>query len=234
MSMALDNNPQPAPQGAADAPLREAGRGAPGLPDDAIILVAVRNLVMFPGMILPISVGRGASVAGAQAAVKAERPIGVLLQRNPDAERPGPDDLCRVGTVSAILRYVTTPDGSHHIVCQGQQRFRLLEYLEGYPFLAARVERIPEPAGEGNEIEARFLRLKERATQALQLLPHTPEEFLGAVQNITSPAGLADIVAGFLDVKPQEKQAILETIDLRKRLDDVLEMLAHRIEVLKL
>ncbi len=235
MSMALDDNRQPAKQNGADAPVREAGRGVQGLPDDAIIVVAVRNLVMFPGMILPISVRRDASVAGAQAAVKAECPIGVLLQRNPEAERPGPDDLCRVGTVSAILRYVTTPDGSHHVVCQGQQRFRVIEYLDGYPFLAARIERIPEPTGEGdNEIEARFLQLRERATQALELLPQTPQEFLGAVQNITSPSALADIVAGFLDLKLQEKQAILETIDLRKRLDEVLELLAHRIEVLKL
>ena len=142
------------PDATAAAPRDRAGLG---LPDDALILIPVRNLVMFPGMILPVSLGREASVAAAQAAMKAERPIGLILQRNPEVERPGPDDLCRIGTVAAILRYVTTPDGTHHIVSQGQSRFQILEYLGGHPFLAARVARIAEPTDTSNEVEARFL-----------------------------------------------------------------------------
>ena len=96
-------------------------------------------MVLFPGMILPITIGRDNSIAGAQQAVKSERPIGIVLQRNPEIERPGMDDLFPVGTRANVLRYVTTPDGAHHIICQGQQRFRVVELLEGYPFLAARV-----------------------------------------------------------------------------------------------
>jgi len=92
-----------------------------------------------------------------------KRPIGVLLQAKPEVEQPGPDDLCLVGTVASILRYITTPDGTHHAICQGQQRFRVVEYLDGYPFLVApRVGRIEEPEAAGNEIEARFVQLKER------------------------------------------------------------------------
>jgi ATP-dependent Lon protease len=214
--------------------VRDAPSGGYTLPDDALILVPVRNLVMFPGMILPVSLGREGSIAAAQAAVKAERPIGLVLQRDPEVERPGFEDLCRVGTVSSVLRYVTTPDGSHHAVCQGQARFRVLEPLAGYPFLVARVERIAEPAATGNEVEARFLQLKGRASEALQLLPQTPDEFLAAVQSMTAPGTLADMVAGFMDAKPAEKQAVLETIDIEPRLDIVLELLANRIEVLKL
>ncbi|HZR69337.1 MAG TPA: endopeptidase La [Burkholderiales bacterium] len=234
INSALESNPPVTGAGVNAAPgARDAGAGL-ALPDDALILVPVRNLVMFPGMILPVSLGREASIAAAQAAMKSERPVGLVLQRNPEAERPTADDLTRVGTVAGILRYVTTPDGSHHIVCQGQSRFQVLEYLFGYPFLAARVQRIAEPAESNKEIEARFLQLKTRAAEALELLPQTPPEFVATVQTMKSPGTLADLVAGFMDATPAEKQGVLETVDLERRLDAVLQLLANRIEVLKL
>ena len=233
MTMALEGSHTGQPVSPGNAPAG-AGGGGLMLPDDALILVPVRNLVLFPGMILPVSIGREASIAGAQAAVKSERPIGLVLQAKPEADQPGPDDLCRVGTVANILRYLTTPDGSHHIVCQGRQRFRILEYVEGHAFLVARVQLIAEPEESSKEIEARFLQLKERALQALELLPQAPPELAGAVQNMASPGALADLITGFIDLKPADKQAILETVDLVKRLDEVLGLLSHRIEVLRL
>src|SRR5215472_952823 len=168
LTSALEKDSSPARNAVPGTIVHDAPSGGYALPDDALILIPVRNLVMFPGMILPVTLGREASIAAAQAAVKAERPVGLLLQRNPESERPGPEDLCRLGTLSTILRYVTTPEGSHHVVCQGQTRFQVLEFLEGYPFLVARVERIAEPSAESSnsrkEIEARFLQLKGRAT----------------------------------------------------------------------
>ena len=133
------NEPETSPIGAPDN-----ANGALSLPDDAIIILPVRNLVLFPGMILPVTIGRESSIAGAQQAIKSERSIGLLLQRNPDVEEPARTDLSPIGTITSILRYITTPDGVHHIICQGQQRFRLIEMLEGYPFLAARVEKIED------------------------------------------------------------------------------------------
>ena len=234
MNQSLDGHtPEAAPS--ADALPREAQGGVYVLPDDAMILVPVRQMVMFPGLILPVTIGRAQSVAGAQHAVKAERPIGLVLQKDPEVETPGPEGICRIGTVCRILRYVTTPDGSHHVVCQGQERFRVLEFLSGYPFLAARVERLEEPAAApGTEIEARFLRLQQLAHEALELLPQTPQELVAAVRGITVPGLLADMVAGLLDVKPAEKQAVLETLDVGARLDAVIAMLSHRVEVLRL
>ena len=205
------------------------------LPDDAMVIVPVRNMVLFPGMIVPVSIGRERSINAAQYAIKTERPVGILLQRNPEADSPMADDLAVMGTEAAILRYVTTPDGSHHIVCQGQQRFRVLGYLDGFDFMVARVERIAEAeAGDDSEIEARFFQLRERAVEALQLLPKVPQEMLQAVQEVESPGMLADLVAGYVDIKPAEKQELLEEVDLRTRLDRVIDMLAHRIEVLNL
>ena len=208
---------------------------AVSVPEDALVIVPVRNMVLFPGVVVPIAIGRKASIAAAQYAVKTERPIGILLQRAPDAEAPGPDDLCAMGTLAAVLRYVTTPDGNHHLICQGQQRFRVRSYLEGFPFLVARVERFEERSGAGDkEVEARFLRLKERSIAVLQLLPQVPQEMVHAVQSMDAPATLADLVAGYLDIKPQEKQELLEQVDLRGRLDRLLELIAHRIEVLQI
>jgi ATP-dependent Lon protease len=140
-----------------------------------------------------------------------------------------------VGTVAVILRYVTTPDGSHHIICQGEQRFRVLAYLDGFDFMVARVERIADVGAEDDrEIEARYVQLKARAVEVLKLLPKVPEEMLQAVQGVEGAGMLADLVAGYMDIKPAEKQELLEEVNLRARLDRIIDMLAHRIEVLNL
>ena len=205
----------------------------PPLPPDAIAIVPVRNMVMFPGLVVPISIGRPRSVAAAQFAIKRELPVGILMQTNPDAAAPGAADLAAIGTVSSILRYVTTRDDSHHIICQGQQRFRVIEFLDGYPFILARVERLEDPATEGDtEVEARFLRLKENAVEVLKLQPQVPQEMIDAVQSIESPGTLADLVAGYLEIGALDKQGILDEVDLRKRLDRLLEVMMHRIAVM--
>ena len=211
-----------------------AGQPALAIPEDALIVLPVRNLVLFPGMILPVAIGRESSVAAAQAAVKGDRPIGLLLQRQADVDSPRPEDLYPIGTVAQILRYITTPDGSHHVVSQGEGRFRVLEFLDGYPFLVARVMRFPAEAEEGKEMEARLHQLRERALEALQLLPQTPPELVQGVQGFTSAGQLADMIAGFMDLKAPEKQSVLEIVDVAARVDRVLELLSHRIEVLKL
>src|SRR5712692_3020821 len=232
MNLELDS--KPAGEKANAAAPRSSPEGTYALPDDAVIILPVRRMVLFPGMILPVALGREASIAAAQGATQAKQPIGVLLQRNAETEKPGPEDLCLVGTVANIVRYVTTPDGTHHVICQGQQRFRVVEYLEGYPFMVARIGRIEDPEAAGKEIEARFVQLKERALQVLELLPQAPQELIAGIQGMSSPGALADLVAGVMDIEVAEKQALLETVDLQKRLDGVLEHLAHRLQVLKL
>jgi ATP-dependent Lon protease len=206
----------------------------PAVPDDVLIILPVRNTVLFPGMVLPLSVGRKPSVAAAQTAARQNRLLGVLMQRDPKVQAPGPDDLHRVGAAASILRYVTTQDGSHHIICQGQQRFRVEEFVAGYPFLAARVVFLEEPETESAAVEARLIELRQRARSALELLPQAPSELAEAIDQIGSAASLADLVAGFLDIKPSEKQDVLETYDLESRMDRVLALLAERIQVLRL
>ena len=204
------------------------------IPSDALIIVAVRNVVLFPSVIAPITIARPKSIAAAQQALREQRPVGILLQRNAEVEDPGPDDLHRVCTVANIVRYLTGPDDSHHIVCQGVQRARILDYLPGTPFPAARVLHIPEPTTSSPEIEAHFLNLQRQAVEAVQLLPQAPPELVAALQATTSPGALADLTTSYMDIKPQEKQEILETIDLSTRMDKVSRYLAERLEVLRL
>jgi ATP-dependent Lon protease len=229
-----------APKGANSAERQEHIQGTAEasrlrtIPEDAIPIVPVRNLVLFPGVILPIGLGRSMSIAAAQEAARSERPIGIVLQRDMQAEKPGPDALHWVGTVGAILRYVTAPDGAHHIVCQGEQRFRITQFLEGFPYLVGRIERIEQQEVMSKELEAQMLKLKERAVEALQLSSQAPAELIGAIQGVQSASALADLAAHFMDLKPDEKQAVLETFDVQARLDKVLALLAHRLEVLRL
>ncbi|MCP3476918.1 endopeptidase La [Bradyrhizobium sp. CCGUVB1N3] len=204
------------------------------IPDDALIVIAVRNMVLFPGMIAPITIARPKSIAAAQQALREQRPIGIVLQRNPDIDDPAPDDLYRICTVANIVRYITAPDETHHIVCQGVQRARILDFLPGTPFPAARVQQIPEPGTTSPEIEARFLNLQRQAIEAIQLLPQVPPELVAMFQGTTAPGALADLATAYMDIKPQDKQEILETVDLTVRMEKVSKQLAERLEVLRI
>ena len=211
-----------------------AGPGAVQTPLDALIIVPVRDAVVFPGVIAPITIMRQKSIAAAQQAVREQRPIGILLQRNPDVDDPLPVDLHRICTIANIVRYMTAPDDTHHIICQGVRRARILDFISAVPFLAARVQEIEEPQTKSPDIEARFLNLQRLAVEAIQLLPQAPPELLAAFQSITSPPALADLAASYLDIKPEEKQEILETVDLTARMEKVSRVLAQRLEVLRL
>ncbi len=131
----------------------------PSLPDDMLIILPVRNLVLFPGVILPVAIKREKTVAGAQEAVRVEGKVGFLLQKNPETEDPTFDELHRIGTAATIVRYVTAPDGTHHLVCQGERRFRVLDAVGGFPYLVARVEYLNDtgvhhPGGRGARVAA--------------------------------------------------------------------------------
>jgi ATP-dependent Lon protease len=206
----------------------------PPIPPDAMIIVPVRNFVLFPGMVMPVTIGRPRSVAAAQQAVREQRQIGILKQRDPEVSEPSALDMHRMGTVANVVRFITDAGGAHHLVCQGDQRFQIIEFLSGWPFLVARVLRIPEPTAKTPEIEARMLHLRGQALEALELLPQAPRELVSAVQGIEQPGALADLTMAYMDVKPDEKQEVLETIDVAARMDKVSKLLSHRIEVLRL
>jgi ATP-dependent Lon protease len=208
--------------------------GRKALPEDAMIIVPMRSTVLFPGVISPVTVGRPGSVAAAQEAVKSERKIGFLLQRDSHKDKVGPEDLYWVGVSGQVVRYITGGEGAHHLVVQGAQRIRVLEFLEGWPFLVARVRAVETSEEMNAETEARFVQLKAQAAEAIELLPAAPAELAVVLESMSSPNLLADMVGNLLDVKPEEKQALLETFDLRRRLDKVIELLSARVGVLRI
>ncbi|WP_019140189.1 endopeptidase La [Noviherbaspirillum massiliense] len=228
------DNPPPSADNAAVIEATQPRSSRIALPPDALIIVPVRNLVLFPGLVVPINVGREATIAGAQEAARSSRQVGVLLQQDVSAEAPRPEQLHEIGTMASIVRYVTAQDNEHYIVCQGHQRFRIIEFLGRYPFYVARVQPLPEADDKAPEVQALLLQLKQRSNEILELLPQVPRELQGAAQNITSASAYADFVAGLMDLTAEEKQDVLETLDLRKRLEKVLNFLVHRIEVLRL
>ncbi|MEO8444424.1 MAG: LON peptidase substrate-binding domain-containing protein, partial [Gammaproteobacteria bacterium] len=204
------------------------------VPEDVLILLPVRNTVVFPGAVIPLTIGRRISLAAAEEAARSGRRIGLVLQRDPSVDEPTGDDLFPVGTIARVVRYFTARDGTQHVVCQGEQRFRVLDHLKGLPFMAARFDLVHEPEVDTAALEARARILKERAIEAIALLPQAMPELAGVLQQIDSPSQLADLVAGFLDIKPALKQEVLETFNVQRRLDRVLDLLSHQVEVLKL
>src|SRR5882672_11319984 len=201
--------------------------------EDVLIVLPVRDLVLFPGVVLPIAIQGKRALAAAQEAVRTQRRVGLLLQKDPAIEDPETDGLHEIGTAASIVRFITAADGTHHLICQGEQRFTVLDYVSHEPFFVARIEQHKEITVFDRDVEARGLNLRERAMEALQLLPQAPAELANAIRGIESIPSLADIVASFMDLKAADKQDILATFDLRTRLDRVLTLLNRRIEVLK-
>ena len=206
----------------------------PPVPNDALIIVPMRGTVLFPQNVSPLVIGRKASIAAVQEAVRSEKPIGLLLQLRDKDEEPTSEDLYTVGTVAEILRYITAPDSTHHVVCQGVQRFRVKEFLPGYPFLVARIERYEEPETSSKDIEARVITLKQKSLEVLAQTRQAPEELVNAIRSINSASMLADLVASYLVSKPDEKQELLALFDIQARIDRILELLNYQAEVLKI
>ena len=221
----------------ADAPTAEpiaAKEAARPVPADAFIVVPVRSTVLFPEVVMPITITRPAAIAAAQQAVREQRQIVVVLQRDPENPDPKPGDLHEVGVVANVLRYIAASDTEHHLICQGVQRFRISGFVDGFPFLLARGLHVPEPTDTGTEIEARFVNLRQQALEILELVPQAPVELRATIAGISQPGALADMSAAYLDIPPPEKQDILETIPLVPRLDKIIKLTAHRLEVLRL
>jgi len=204
------------------------------LPEGVIAIVPMRNVVLFPHVLVPISVGRAKSIAAVQYSQETGAMLGIVLQKDPQNDDPGRDALCDVGTLAKLVHHEIASGELRHALCQGVLRFRIKELVEGYPFLAARIERIEEPAEVSTQAEALGVQLRERAVEILSLLPGVPAELAHALQATRAPSHLADIVASLLDSEVVEKQMLLETLSTEERLQKVLQTLSRRIEVLRL
>lgn len=203
--------------------------------EEVLPLVPVRNMVLFPGVVLPVVVTRGKSIETVMEAVRAKQPLALVLQKDEKVDEPRRGDLHDIGTVAEIVRHMQAPDGKLHLICQGEQRFALVDLIDKGRTLAGKVRRLPEMAPKGGDKdEARFLALKEQAREVLQLSPGAPEDLANVLMGVPSPGLFADMVTTFLDVPLAEKQQILSTLDVSARVAKVATRLAHLVEVLRL
>ena len=204
------------------------------IPPGALVILPLRNTVLFPSTIMPLGVGRPASLQIIEEAVRQQTPIGFVAQRDPEIEVPQAKDLFEVGTAADILRMFALPDGQRQIIIQGRQRFEIAEYIETEPFLIARVTFVEEKAPHTKGFEARILHLRQEAAKALALLPEPMNELRATIERIDNPLSLIDVIASTLDLPLAEKQEILATLDPEERAQKVSEKLARQIELLEL
>lgn len=203
---------------------------------DDLPILPVKNTVLFPGVVIPVTVGRQKSIKLVKKAYNSDKTIGVIAQDNPDIEDPTTDDLYRVGTMAHILKMLVLPDGNTTIILQGKKRFNVLNFTEDEPFIKARIETISEsfPPKDDRETTALISSLKEAATKILKLNPEIPQEAQIALDNIESASFLTHFLSSNINADTIEKQRLLETNDGLKRATMLLEFMHKDIQLLEL
>lgn len=195
---------------------------------ELIPLLPLRNTVLFPGVVIPITVGRDKSIKAVNDAYKGDKLIAVLAQKDSSVEEPAPEDLVEIGTVAKIIKLIKMPDGGTTVILQGKRRFKLLSILEQEPYFKASVEYLQETEQPKDQnFDALVSNIKELATQIIQLSPNIPSEAAIILKNIENPSFLIHFVAGNMNTDVKEKQQILELNDIDKRAEE-LNRLLHR------
>src|SRR5689334_4759893 len=205
------------------------------LPEEISIL-PIKNTVLFPGVVIPITVGRQKSIKLVKKAYQGNRIIGVIAQKNSQAEEPTVEDLYRAGTVARIIKMLVLPDGNTTIIIQGKNRFAIKEFVQEEPYLTAHIQLQSEPKlnANGKETKALVQSLKDAATKILKLNPEIPIEAQVALDNISSMAFLVHFLASNLNVEVAEKQKILETQNLVDRGTLLLQYMLKDIQMLEI
>jgi ATP-dependent Lon protease len=203
---------------------------------EALPLLSLRNTVLFPGVVIPITVGRDRSIRLVKEAYKLEHRIGVVSQKNDDIEIPNGEDLNEVGTVAKVIKMLRMPDGSNTVILQGQKRFKWTEIVQEEPYMKARVveydaENLPPKDGEH---EALMQSLKELAVEIIQLSPNIPSEAGFAIKSIESLTFLVNFIGSNMNAPVEEKQALLEVAGIKARARRVLELLNKEKQMLSL
>lgn len=203
---------------------------------DILSILPLRNTVLFPGVVIPITVGRDKSIKLVKEAYKGSKTIGVVSQKDMSVEDPTFDQLNKVGTVANIIKILQMPDGNTTVIIQGKQRFKLIEEVQIEPYFKAKVERFSEdkPKTSSKEFKALISSIKELALQIIQLSPNLPSEAGIAIKNIESPTFLVNFISSNLALELEAKQDLLEMKDFVKRAKLLLEHLTTEIQMLEL
>jgi ATP-dependent Lon protease len=218
-----------------DSPLdlEDAVRADQPLPE-ALPILPLRETVTYPESLTPLAVGQERSIQLVNDVLGGNRMLAMVASRDAELERPGPDDLFDVGVAGFVARMIKIPDGSLRVLVQGMQRVRLGDYIAEQPYLVARIEELPDIVNEGPELEALARNVQRTFSEIVEQIPYLPEELQLAVTNIEDPSALGHLIAGSLRIPIEEKQQLLEEVDVGARLRHLSQILARELEVVRL
>jgi ATP-dependent Lon protease len=208
-------------------------RASEPLPD-ALPVLPLRDTVTFPETLTPLAVGQERSIKLVDDVLGANRMLAMVAARDPENEEPGPKDLHEVGVVGVVARMLKVPDGTLRVLVQGTQRVRLGPYVAEQPYLVARISELPDVSEDGPELEALTRNVQRTFSEIIEQIPYLPEELQMAVANLDDPAALAHLIAGTLRISTEEKQELLEEVEVVARLRHLSQILARELEVVQL
>jgi ATP-dependent Lon protease len=200
----------------------------------ALPVLPLRDSVTFPDSLTPLAVGQERSIQLVDDVLGANRMLVMVASRDPEKEEPGPEDLYEVGVAGVVARMVKIPDGSLRILVQATQRVRLDEYVTERPYLVAKISELADVSKPSAELEALTRNVQRTFSEIVEQIPYLPEELQLAVANIDDPTALAHLIAGSLRIAVEEKQALLEEVNVGKRLRHLSRILARELEVVQL
>jgi len=206
---------------------------------DVIGILPIRNVVAYPGTVMPLAIGRERSKALLADTKPNESVIGLVTQRNPQTNRPNFDDLYSIGTIVSILKVIKMPQGSVNIVVHGIARFRIVKHIATEPYLKVKIQQLSstlkgQAANMTKKLQALIVSVRQSANRVIELSPNVPEEASVLLENIEEPSALADFLAANLNLDIAKKQELLEELDPAKRLSQISVILANQLEVLEL
>jgi len=201
---------------------------------DALPVLPLRDQVAYPDTLTPLAIGVERSVRLVNDIMSGERQLILAAARDPEVEEPGPDGLHTVGVAGFVARMLRVPDGTIRIVVQANERVRITDWVAEEPYLVAKIESLPDEVSESQELEALTRNVQRSFVEIIEEIPYLPEELQLAVTNIEDPSALSHLIAGALRIATDEKQELLEEVDVTKRLRRLSEILAREVEVIQL
>ena len=199
-----------------------------------LAILPLKGTVIYPGLAVPLIIGRERSIQLIDDALGSDKMIGVVTQKDPKVQDPAPEEMFAIGTAASILKMVRVSERDIRVVVQGVARIKVERYLESDPYYIARVSHLEEDYIEGITIEALITNVKDVFRKVVELSPQVPSEIMGMITNLKNPGMLADFVVSSLNIPLEEKQQILEIIEIPARLNQVLEILNRELQVLEL
>jgi ATP-dependent Lon protease len=201
---------------------------------DALPILPLRETVTYPDTLTPLAVGQERSINLVNDVLSGNRMLAMVASKDPELDAPGPDDLYGVGVAGTVARMMKVPDGTLRILVQGSVRIRILDYVSEQPYLVAKIEEMPDLIEASTELEALTRNVQTTFSEIIEAIPYLPEELQLAVANLDEPSALSHLIAGALRISTEEKQELLETLDVTKRLRRLSEILTRELEVVQL